>query len=326
MVNEREFRRVGPEELVQQGLIARRYYVDDRTRVQIAEEFGLSRFKVARILEDAVASGMVEITVHAPESIDIELSRALVDLFGLKMAFAVRTATVDQQVLWDAVGRITADLLGEIVTDRDVLGVDCGRTLASMTTHLDRIAACDVVQLTGMAGSVGATSAELVRRITQLSGGRAWSMYAPLLVEDSKTCAALRSSRGIQETFGHHASVTKAVVSVGAWQPGLSQVYDLLTPAESAQWAQRGVVAESCALLLDGDGNRVEGLDDRRMAVSENVLRGIDQVIAIAAGESKLQAVRAVLKSGLVSSLIVDAGMAAGLVGGEPSFNGAPSR
>ena len=159
MPQEIDVRRVGPEELIQRGLIARRYYLDGRTRVQIAEEFDLSRFKVARILEDAVASGMVEITVHAPESIDIDLSRALKDKFGLRMAFAVRTASDEQDELWDAVGRVTADLLSEIVTAADVLGVDCGRTLSRMATHIDAIAACDVVQLTGMAGAVGATSA-----------------------------------------------------------------------------------------------------------------------------------------------------------------------
>ncbi|WP_072804197.1 sugar-binding transcriptional regulator [Rhodococcoides yunnanense] len=314
MPQEPEVRRAGPEELSQRGLIARRYYLDGRTRVQIADEFGLSRFKVARILEDAVASGMVEITVHAPESIDIDLSRALKDEFGLRMAFAVRTASDGQDELWDAVGRVTADLLSEIVTPADVLGVDCGRTLSRMTTHLDAVAECDVVQLTGMAGAVGATSAELVRRITELGGGQAWSMYAPLVVADSRTCAALRSSRGIQETLRHHASVTKAVVSIGAWQPGLSQVYDLLTPSEASSWTDKGVVAESCALLLDADGHRVSGLDDRRMGVSEDALRGIPDVIAIAAGEAKLAAVRSVLKSGLVSSLIIDARTAAGLV------------
>ncbi|AYJ50588.1 sugar-binding transcriptional regulator [Rhodococcus sp. P1Y] len=314
MSQEQVLRRVGPEELIQRGLIARRYYVDNRTRVQIAEEFGLSRFKVARILEEAVASGMVEITVHAPESIDIELSHALKKTFGLRMAFAVRTASDDQQVLWDAVGRVTADLVGEIVNPTDVLGIDCGRTLSSMTTHLNTIAACDVVQLTGMAGSVGATSAELVRRITALGGGRAWSIYAPLIVSDSQTCAALRSSRGIQETFSHHASVTKAVVSIGAWSPGLSQVYDLLTPAEADEWSARGVVAESCGLLLDRDGRRIDGLDDRRMGVAEQTLRGIDTVIAIVAGQAKREAVLAVLQSGLVSSLVVDATTAAGLI------------
>ncbi len=314
MPQEQDGRRVGPEELIQRGLIARRYYVDGRTRVQIADEFGLSRFKVARMLEDAVSSGMVEITVHAPESIDIELSRALKDTFDLRMAFAVRTITGGEGELWDAVGRVTADLLTEIVTPSDVLGVDCGRTLARMTTHLDSISACDVVQLTGMAGEIGSNSAELVRRITALGGGRAWSMYAPLVVSDAQTCAALRSSRGIQETLGHHRSVTKAVVSIGAWKPGLSQVYDLLAPGEAQQWADHGVVAESCALMLDRDGRRIHGLDDRRMGVSEESLRSIEHVIAIAAGDSKRDAVLAVLKSGLVSSLIIDANTAASLV------------
>ena len=38
---------MGPDELFQRAVIARRYYLEGRTRVEIAEEFGLSRFKVA---------------------------------------------------------------------------------------------------------------------------------------------------------------------------------------------------------------------------------------------------------------------------------------
>ena len=51
---------VGPDELFQRGVIARRYYLEARTRVQIAEGFGLSRFKVAR-MPAALESGTVEI-------------------------------------------------------------------------------------------------------------------------------------------------------------------------------------------------------------------------------------------------------------------------
>ncbi|SNT35743.1 sugar-binding transcriptional regulator [Rhodococcoides kyotonense] len=315
MRNDKEERPVaGPEQLIQQGIIARKYYLEGRTRVQIAEEFGLSRFKVARILEEAVASGIVEIKVHAPETIDVELSRAVKDAFGLRRALAVRTAGEDEDALRDGVGRVTADLLSEIVTASDVLGVDCGRTIGRMTRHLETIEACDVVQLTGMAGAVDANSAELVRRLTELGGGRAWSIYAPLVVSDTRTCGALRGSRGIQETLKHHGSVTKAVVSVGAWKPGLSQVYDLLHPTEAQNWGDKGVVAESCALLIDADGTRIDGLDDRRIGVSEESLRNIDDVIAIAAGDAKADAVQAVLKSGLVSSVVVDARTAASLV------------
>ena len=45
---------MGPDELFLRAVIARRYYLEGRTRVEIAEEFGLSRFKVARMLEEAL--------------------------------------------------------------------------------------------------------------------------------------------------------------------------------------------------------------------------------------------------------------------------------
>ena len=70
-------------------MIARRCYLEGRTRVQIAEEFGLSRFKVARMLEEALESGMVEIKIHDPASIDIELSTALQRQYSLQHAYAV---------------------------------------------------------------------------------------------------------------------------------------------------------------------------------------------------------------------------------------------
>jgi len=70
-------------------VIARRCYLEGRTRVQIAEEFGLSRFKVARMPEEALESGMVEIKIHDPASIDIELSTAPQRQYSLQHAYAV---------------------------------------------------------------------------------------------------------------------------------------------------------------------------------------------------------------------------------------------
>jgi DNA-binding transcriptional regulator LsrR (DeoR family) len=80
---------MGPDELFQRAVIARRYYLEGRTRIQIAEEFGLSRFKVARMLDEAIESGMVEIKIHNPGAIDVELSTALQRKYGLEHAYAV---------------------------------------------------------------------------------------------------------------------------------------------------------------------------------------------------------------------------------------------
>ena len=46
--------------------VARRYYVDEHSKLQIAAELGISRFKVARLLELAGARGIVSITITGP--------------------------------------------------------------------------------------------------------------------------------------------------------------------------------------------------------------------------------------------------------------------
>ena len=50
--------------------VARRYYVDSASKVEIAEELAISRFKVARMLEQALATGIVTITVDDARLVD----------------------------------------------------------------------------------------------------------------------------------------------------------------------------------------------------------------------------------------------------------------
>jgi DNA-binding transcriptional regulator LsrR (DeoR family) len=99
--------------LFQRAVIARRYYLEGRTRIQIAEEFGLSRFKVTRMLDEAIESGMVEIKIHSPGSIDVGLSTALQKRCGLEHPYAV--TGVDKIAATRAVLR--SGLVSSVVTD-----------------------------------------------------------------------------------------------------------------------------------------------------------------------------------------------------------------
>jgi DNA-binding transcriptional regulator LsrR (DeoR family) len=91
-------------------------------------------------------------------------------------------------------------------------------------------------------------------------------------------------------------------------------VYESLTAKEANELANAGVAAETCALLLDTDGNRIAGLDRRRMGVDEATLRTIPTRIAVATGQDKIVATRAILRSGLVSSIVTDTGIAAAVL------------
>ena len=84
----------GPAQLVLAATVARRYYVDGRSKVEIADELDISRFKVARLLDQALATGLVRIEIGHPGSIDTDLSSRLRGQLGLRTAIVVSTRGV----------------------------------------------------------------------------------------------------------------------------------------------------------------------------------------------------------------------------------------
>lgn len=302
---------MGPDQMVRAAAIARQYFLDRRSKVEIAEAFGLSRFKVARILDECVAAGIVEIKISLPASVDFDLSERLRARLGLQYALVVDTEEDSETALRSHLGRVAAELLTEIVHPEDVLGVGWGRTLTAVADHLTSLAPCLVVQMAGVVGSVADNSMELVRRFTSVSGGPAYPIYAPLLLPDSGTAAGLRRQTDVAAAAEQFRRITKAVVAVGSWEPPNSQLFAAMDPRERERLRRDGVRAEVCGALVDADGKPVAtDLPSRMIAIDTDQLADIPVVIAVAGGENKAAAIAALLKSGLINSLVTDRAVA----------------
>lgn len=311
MVASRPQSAMGPAELVQAAAMARRFYLEGKSKIQIAEEFGVSRFKVARVLETALERDLVRIEIRVPAELDAERSDALRARYGLRHAVVVESPAdaTDDAPDPENLGEVAADLLGELVTEGDVLGLAWGRSTIHMAAALHRLPPCTVVQLTGVydAGTADRGSVEAVRRAADVSGGEAHPIYAPMLLPDSATAAALRGQTGIARAFEYFDKVTVACVSIGSWAPGISTVYDMLSEQEREHYASLGAAAEMSAHLFDADGRRIgRDLGERCITVEADRLRRIPEVVAIAGGRQKAAAIGAVLRSGLVTSLVTD--------------------
>jgi DNA-binding transcriptional regulator LsrR (DeoR family) len=301
---------MGPGEMVQAAAMARRFYLEGKSKIQIAEEFGVSRFKVARVLETALERDLVRIEIRVPAELDAERSDALRAHYGLRHAVVVETPA-DQADGPDPenLGAVAADLLGELVNDGDVLGLAWGRSIITMANALDRLAPCTVVQLTGVydVGTAERGSVEAVRTAAAVSGGEAHPLYAPMVLADPATAAALRSQSQIAAAMSYFEKVTVAVVSVGSWEAGISTVHDAVSDAEREHYASLGVAAEMSSHLFDARGRRVgRDLGERCITIEADRLRRIPEVLAIAGGMRKAGAIDAVLRSGLVTSLVTD--------------------
>jgi DNA-binding transcriptional regulator LsrR (DeoR family) len=313
----------GPAELVLATSVARRYYLDGRSKIEIGDEFHLSRFKVARLLEAARTQGLVRIEISYPGSVDVELSARLQEAFRLKHAIVVDTHDEDESELRQQLGHAAAELLTEIVTPADVLGLAWARSVSAMATVLQRLPAIPVVQLTGAlsrstesSSSIDTDSSiDVVRVVARISGGPAYLFFAPFLVPDPVTARALLQQPDVARAFGKIASVTKAVVGIGRWAPGQSTLYEAATEGERERLQRQGVRVDMAGVFLDTEGQPMPTtLNDRMVAISAAQLRAIPEVIAISYGLNKQPAVLAALQSGIVDSVVTHASLAVALL------------
>jgi len=309
---------MGPAELTQALAIARRFYLDGDSKLDIAKDFGISRFKVARILDACLAQGLVRVEIDAPRQLDVELSEALRRKFDLRQALVVRVLDPAPERLRETLGQIAADLLTELVTESDVLGVGWGRTINVTVRHLRSLAPCRVVQLTGVLGEPELNAVDVVRTVAGTSGGPVFPLYAPMVVSDPDTARALSNELSVHDTVRQYDSVTVAVVSIGSWDPIDSILHDAIDPRERTRLRNVGVQAEVCAVLVGADGSLMaREFSQRCLSVTAEQLAAIPNVIAIAGGVRKTAAIRAALSSGMVNTLVTDSAVARQLLGEE---------
>jgi DNA-binding transcriptional regulator LsrR (DeoR family) len=109
--------------------------------------------------------------------------------------------------------------------------------------------------------------------------------------------------------------VTIAVVSIGAWSPGLSTIYDAVTPAERESLTALGVHAELAGVFIGADGGPLATPLDSRMIVTQAPLfTRIPFVLGVAYDAAKSPAVLAAIRGGLVHGLVTHTELAGRLL------------
>src|SRR5580698_9906858 len=95
-------------DLAQMARIASLYYLDDRSQAEIAEQFGISRIKVGRLLKAARDLGVVEIRIQTPPALSLDLEGELKRRFGLKQALLAPEQD-SEEAQRQLIGRIAAN-------------------------------------------------------------------------------------------------------------------------------------------------------------------------------------------------------------------------
>ncbi|MDE1993725.1 MAG: sugar-binding transcriptional regulator [Rhizobiaceae bacterium] len=296
------------------------YYNQGLTQKDVAEQLGISRTTVIRLLDEAMRRSEVQIWIN--EGIDdcVELAIKLERAYGLDEAIVVPApAGGDVNALAKSVGLALGQFLTEAIPDNYTIGVGWGRTMTASLASFrpPRRDNCKVVSLLGGIVAVHQTNPiDYTWRLASQLGAECYMFLAPLLVDSTETKRNLIEKCGLEEIYRLAENLDLAIVSCGDIGPHSTSLSEgFISRRELEQLIDAGCVCDTMFNFLDADGNSIDHpINKRVMSVDLDTLKKAKHIVLSSGGEHRALAIRATIKRIGCNTLITDESAAKALL------------
>ncbi len=293
------------------AMVANLYYNGNFTQSQIANRIFTSRSKVSRLLKEAREMGLVEIYIREPWERELWYEQKMKEQFDLTMIRVMKNKKTDKTDELARLGEVAAYYLDSVVKKDVVIGVSWGNTLYRIVNHISKMnrknIPITVVPIMG-AGHVRNSEQDvldLARNLAQAYGGKYKYLYAPLFVNNEEIRKSLVQEEHIREVLDMARNAQIMLSSVGSvadrsWSNYLRA--DVWKTLES-----KGAVGYIGGHFYDINGCEIRTqLQSRMIGVElEDMIRCRD-MICVAYGAVKADAVLGALRGKFVNTLIID--------------------
>src|SRR3984893_7063241 len=288
------------------------YHHQKLTQQQIADELGLSRPTVVRLLRQALEQGLVTVSLRSDLLRQMELSVEIARRFGLQEVFIVPPSAAHSEAdIRRAVGEMGALYLESNLRPKQVITIAWGKTLLEVARALHEmpLKGATVVQSLG-----GLNSGKTFNPygVASLFGEKlhapVYQLYVPVLVASKELRDLFMSDPGVQATLAVARLASLCMVSVGKVDHSATVVQTGFLDASTIdQMRVRGAVGDISGRYFDINGKRILGdVDDRIMALSWEDFQSLKNIVAVVCGLDKKNAILGALRTGLIRRLIID--------------------
>lgn len=301
------------------------YYNQAVGQQQIAQELGISRPTVSRLLSAAREQGVVQIQVAGLDTVQHwALERQLQDRYGLKDVMIVDSGSQDSDTR-HILGRAAARYLEANIRDNCTVGISMGGTLHAVTSHVTcpRAAGVTFVPLIGGMGQLRMElhSNSLAENLARKYGGRFVPLHAPARVSSGSIRRELQREKSVAEALRVGEQVDLAVVGIGFPNENSAiQATGYFQEKEVESLLERQVAGEICMQFYDIAGDTAPYQNDNHVIGMElRKLRKVPCSVGVAGGADKSRAVLGAIRGRYINVLITDLACARALLenGGE---------
>lgn len=302
--------------------VAWMYYEEGRKQTDIAADLHISQSRVSRLLKVASQEGIVRTVVQSPQGVYTELETAIARRYGLEECILVEARGSEEALLND-LGMAAASHLSATMLDREVIGISSWSATwlaASLNVRAQGPdAARYVVQLVGGVGdpTVQTQATLLLSRLARATGAQPIYFQMPGVLADPRAKASLMRDPALAAVSDLWNQTTIALLGIGSVDPSpLLRDSGTILAGVTDRVRGLGGVGDICFRYFDRDGAALNADVDAQIAgITEQQLRRVPRRIAAAGGPRKVEAIRAALRGGWVTTLITDVETAAQLAG-----------
>lgn len=295
--------------MAEQELLARIawfYYHDGMTQGEIGDHLGLTRLKVSRLLEKGRQSGVIRVQINSRYEGCLELENVLMERFNLKHVRVL--PELPQREINQRIGIGAAHEIMKQLGPQQLLAVGFGETAMSTLQHLSGFITSQQIRLVTLSGGVG----PYMTGIGQLDAACSVSIIpAPLRASSASVADIFRQERSVQDVLLTARAADIAVVGIGS----LSQKREAtimrsgyISEGEQLLFGRKGAVGDILGYFMQRNGELADAMPIHQelIGVSLRDLDSIPQVIGVAGGTEKAEAILAALTGKHINALITE--------------------
>ncbi|PKH23774.1 DNA-binding transcriptional regulator [Enterobacterales bacterium CwR94] len=294
--------------------VATLYYSENMKQSDIAKSLHLSQSFVSRVLTRCLKEGLVKISVVQPANIFPALEKQLEKQFGIQQAVVVDVPEdANATQIKQAIGSAAAHYMETRIRVDDLVGISSwSSTIRAMVDelHPQSVKAQGVIQLLGGVGANGNVQATiLTQTLAAHLNAPAWLLPSQSIERSVDERERLTSNTDVADVVSKFDEVNVAIVGIGELEPSqlLRNSGNYYDEEMLKILAERGAVGDICLHYYDAEGKPVlTAEEDPVIGMELEQVKKCSQVVALAGGAAKANAILGALKGGYINVLIVD--------------------
>lgn len=292
------------------------YHVEGMTQNAIAEHLGVTRLRVNRAIQEALNSGIIQISINSEFTSHLELEKEIKEVFDLKTV-SICPSPIDETNAAKLVGTELARYLFGLLGNKStkLFGIGWGETLnfAVRTITQGNRPDLEIISAFGtLPRGSGFNSFGVATRLARAFSANCTYLPVPLYSSSKKSRDIILVQEVFQEVFKKIKYTNGMAISAGDMSSRSLLIRDgVPSDIDIKELISVGAVGDILGYFLDIEGNIIDHpISERALGLNPFEFKGNENNILAAGGKFKKRIILAALKSGIFDTLITDEGAA----------------